>query len=212
MMLFSDRYQAGQELAQKLLSDLPFPLDASWLVLAIPRGGVIIGRRIAEALKIPLDIILSKKIGAPGNPELAVGAVGPIGEPALDEEMIQKLGIGKDYLEKTITEVKKEIILKEKIWREGKPLLNLKQKSVLLVDDGIATGATIQGALEVIRQAEPQKIIVAAPIIAKDALEKLEKLADQVVYLEAPELFFAVGQFYQNFKQTTDQEVKELLL
>jgi len=210
-MLFSDRYQAGQLLAEKLAADLNYSPDASWLVLAIPRGGVIIGHQIAKTLKIPLDIILSKKIGAPQNSELAIGAVGPIGEPSIEEKMVEKLKVDKDYLQGKITEIKKEIIFKEKLWREGKPPLSLAKKIILLVDDGVATGATIQTAIEIIRQAGPQKIIVAVPVIAKDALVKLEKIADEVVYLEAPELFFAVGQFYQNFDQVTDKQVKELL-
>jgi len=210
-MLFSDRYQAGQLLAEKLTAELNVFPDASWLVLAIPRGGVIVGHQIAKNLKIPLDIILSQKIGAPQNPELAIGAVGPMGEPAIDEKMVAKLNVSQKYLQKKIAEIKKEIVFKEKLWRKGKSPLNLTNKTILLVDDGVATGATLQVALEIIRQANPQKIIVATPIISKDALANLAKNADQVVYLEAPELFFAVGQFYQNFDQTTDKEVQELL-
>lgn len=181
------------------------------LILAIPRGGLVIGRQISEKLKIPLDILVTKKIGAPDHPELAIGAVGLLGEPVIDEALAEKTGATQDYLEQTIGKIKKEITLKESQWRAGQKPLLLKGKEVIITDDGVATGSTLQLAIEIARQAEPKRIILAIPVLAKEALSKLEKLADEVIFLEAPELFFAVGQFYQNFDQVTDQEVKELL-
>jgi len=210
--MWQDRIEAGQKLAQKLKEVLGEEKTLSQgLVLAIPRGGVVVGQQIAKALNYPLDVIIVKKIGAPGNPELAVGAVGFVGEPVIDEDLVARLGVEKDYLEKKITEIKNQIIIQGKEWRAGKEQLDLKNKIVVITDDGVATGATVKSAMEIARQANPQKIILAVPVIAKESLNEIENLADEVVYLEVPELFFAVGQFYQNFDQITDEEVKELL-
>ncbi len=210
--MWQDRIEAGQKLAQKLKEVLGEEKTPSQgLVLAIPRGGVVVGQQIAKTLNYPLDVIITKKIGAPGNPELAVGAVGFVGEPVIDEDLVARLGVEKDYLEKKTGEIKNQIIIQEKEWRAGKEPLDLKNKVVVITDDGVATGATVKSAMEIVRQANPQKIILAVPVIAKESLNEIENLADEVVYLEAPELFFAVGQFYQNFDQITDEEVKELL-
>ena len=210
--MWQDRIEAGQKLAQKLKEVLGEEKTLSQgLVLAIPRGGVVVGQQIAKVLNYPLDVIIVKKIGAPGNPELAVGAVGLVGEPVIDEDLVARLEVEKDYLEKKITEIKNQIIIQEKDWRAGKEQLNLKNKVVVITDDGVATGSTVKSAMEIIRQANPQKIILAVPVIAKESLNEIENLTDEVVYLEVPELFFAVGQFYQNFDQITDEEVKELL-
>ena len=210
--MWQDRIEAGQKLAQKLKEVLGEEKTPSQgLVLAIPRGGVVVGQQIAKTLNYPLDVIIVKKIGAPGNPELAVGAVGFIGESVIDEDLVARLGVEKDYLEKKITEIKNQIIIQGKEWRAGKEQLDLKNKIVVITDDGVATGATVKSAMEIARQANPQKIILAVPVIAKESLNEIENLADEMVYLEAPELFFAVGQFYQNFDQITDEEVKELL-
>jgi putative phosphoribosyl transferase len=210
--MWQNRIEAGQKLAQKLKEALGEEKTPSQgLVLAIPRGGVVVGQQIAKALNYPLDVIITKKIGAPGNPELAVGAVGFVGKPVIDEDLVTRLGVEKDYLEEKIAEIKNQILIQEKEWRAGKEPLDLKNKVVVITDDGVATGATVKSAIEIVRQANPQKIILAVPVIAKESLNEIENLADEVVYLEAPELFFAVGQFYQNFDQITDEEVKELL-
>jgi len=210
--MWQDRIEAGQKLAQKLKEVLGEEKTLSQgLVLAIPRGGVVVGQQIAKVLNYLLDVIIVKKIGAPGNPELAVGAVGLVGEPVIDEDLVARLGVEKDYLEKKIAEIKNQIIIQEKEWRAGKEPLDFKNKVVVITDDGVATGATVKAAIEIARQANPQKIILAVPVIAKESLNEIENLADEVVYLEAPELFFAVGQFYQDFEQVTDEEVKELL-
>ena len=211
-MVFSDRYQAGQLLAVKLADTLGSSFNPSEaLILAVPKGGLAIGRPISDKLKIPLDILVTKKIGAPGHPELAIGAIGPLGEPVIDEVLAKKTGATQEYLKQEAGRIKEEITLKESQWRADQKPLILKGKNVIIADDGVATGSTIQSAIEIARQADPKRIILAIPVVAKEALVKLEKLADEVVYLEAPELFFAVGQFYQNFDQLTDQEVKKLL-
>lgn len=202
-MIFKDRAEAGRLLAAKLK-----PVS---LVLAIPRGGVVVGQALAEALNSPLDIILVKKIGAPNNPELAIGAVGAFGEPTIDEELAKKTGADDNYIKNQISKIKIEIQEREKIFRSDKLPLDLKDKIVILTDDGVATGSTIVAAINILRQQNPKRIIVAVPVIARDSLAKIESVADEVVYLEAPEMFFAVGQFYQDFLQITDAEVIQLL-
>lgn len=210
-MIFPNRFEAGKQLADKLLEILDLTSNSSLVVLAIPRGGVIIGSQLASTLKCPLEVIVTKKIGAPGNPELAIGAVGPVGEPVIDENLAARVGADEAYLQSKIANLKSEIAKRIKEYHGDKPVINLKDKLVIITDDGVATGATMKAAIEIVRQENPQKIIVAVPVIAKDALKEIEGLADEVVYLEAPDLFFAVGQFYQEFDQVSDEEVKKLL-
>jgi len=197
----------------KKLAEIPqqeLPRE-SLIILGIPRGGVVVGRQIATRLSSPLDVVVTKKIGAPGNSELAIGAVGALGEPVIDEELAKRVGADETYLQSQIAELRSEVLRRVKEYRGDKPALDLKNKVVIITDDGIATGATIQAAIEILRQENPQKIVVAVPVVAKDALKEIEGLADEVIYLDAPELFFAVGQFYQEFEQVSDEEVKELL-
>lgn len=207
-MTFQNRKQAGQLLAEKFKEHRRFK---NLIVLAIPRGGVVTGKELAGVLGCPLEVIVTKKIGAPGNPELAVGAVGAVGEPVIDEELATRAGADENYLKNQISKIKIEIKRREKEFRGNKPPLNLKGKTAIVVDDGVATGATMAAAVEIIRQQEPKKIIVAVPVIAQDALGKISKLADEVIYLQAPRLFFAVGQFYRDFEQISDEEVVQLL-
>lgn len=210
-MIFPNRFEAGKQLADKLLETLDLTSNSSLVVLAIPRGGVVIGSQLASTLKCPLEVIVTKKIGAPGNPELAIGAVGPVGEPVIDENLAARVGADEAYLQSKIANLKSEIAKRIKEYHGDKPAINLKDKLVIITDDGVATGATMKAAIEIVRQENPQKIMVAVPVIAKDALKEIEGLADEVVYLEAPDLFFAVGQFYQEFDQISDEEVKKLL-
>lgn len=207
-MVFKNREEAGKKLSVKLRA---FQKKKNLIVLAIPRGGLVVGKQLAQALSCPLDIIVTKKIGAPGNPELAIGAVGLMGEPVINEELAHKVGADEEYLQKEIASRQAEIERRIKEYRGGKPAPNLKNKIVIITDDGVATGATMEAAVEVVRQQEPKKIIVAIPIIARDSLKKLEEKADEVIYLDAPLMFFAVGQFYQEFGQVSDKEVKEIL-
>ena len=208
MMIFKNRQEAGKKLTAKLKD---FQDKKNLIVLAIPRGGLAVGKQLAQTLDCSLDIIVTKKIGAPGNPELAIGAVGAIGEPVINEELAQRLGADEKYLQKEIADRQTEVERRIKEYRGERPPLDLKNKTVIITDDGVATGATMEAAVEVIRQQEPKKIIVATPVIARDSLKKLEEKADKVIYLDAPLMFFAVGQFYQEFGQTTDEEVKRLL-
>jgi len=210
-MVFQNRIEAGRQLAAKLRA---YRATKNLIVLAIPCGGVVVGRQLADFLGCPLDVIVTKKIPAPGSPELAIGAVGPAswrGEPVIDEELAAKVGADDQYLKFKIENLKFEVARREKEFRKGKPPLDLKEKIVILTDDGVATGATMAVAIEIVRQQEPKKIIVAVPVIARDSLEKIASLADEVVYLQAPELFFAVGQFYREFEQVSEEIVIKYL-
>jgi putative phosphoribosyl transferase len=209
--VFKNRQEAGRKLAEKIKREIEKLEVKKLLVLAIPRGGVVVGKELADKLKTPLDIIITKKIGAPGNSELAIGAVGPGGEEVVDEGLAAQVGADEEYIKSQKVKIGEEIEKREKELREGKPQLDFKEKMVILTDDGVATGATMLAAIEVLRQHQPKKIIVAVPVIARDTVSKLEKQADAVIYLEAPLMFFAVGQFYQDFPQISDEEVKELL-
>lgn len=205
-MFFQNREQAGTALARKLSS---FRGSKNTLVLAIPRGGVPVAREIAKKLRLPLGVLVTKKIGAPGQEELALGAVGPEGFVVLDEELIERLGIEKNLLEKQIKRAKlkvKKYVSKFKGKKQG-----LKGKTVILVDDGIATGATVAVAIKYLKTKSPKKVVVAIPVAAEESVEKIQNLADEVVVLETPEFFKAVGQFYRYFPQVTDNEVVQLL-
>lgn len=207
-MVFQNRVEAGKKLAPKVEG---YKASKNLVVLAIPRGGVVVGKELSENLCSPLDVIVTKKIGAPGNPELAIGAVGTIGKPVINEELAARVGADEEYIKKQIAKIKKEIKRREKKFRGNRPQLDLKDKVVVLTDDGVATGATMEAAVEVVRQLEPKKIVVAVPVIARDSLARIEAKADEVIYLDAPELFFAVGQFYKEFEQVEDKEVEEIL-
>ena len=210
--MFKNRGEAGKKLGEKILETLEADqIEGEKIVLGIPRGGVVTGKEIARKLEAPLDIIITKKIGAPSNPELAIGAVGPGGEEVIDEKLAKRVGADDDYINNQKSIIKNEIERREKELRGEKPQPDFKNKVVILTDDGVATGATMLAAIEVLRQYHPKKIIVAVPVIARDTLGKIEKQADAVIYLKAPLMFFAVGQFYQDFPQTSDQEVEELL-
>lgn len=208
LMIFKNREEAGKMLAAKLNN---FKEKKNLLILAIPRGGLVVGKELAQGLNCPLEVIVTKKIGAPDNPELAIGAVGAMGVPVINEELANQVGADKSYLQKEIANRQKEVARRIKEYRGEKPLPQLKNKQVIITDDGVATGATMEAAVEVVRQQEPKQIIVAVPVIARDSLKKLEAKADEVIYLEAPLMFFAVGQFYQEFAQIDDKKVKELL-
>jgi len=207
-MLFEDRKEAGKRLAKKLMAEAE---GQEGIVLAIPRGGIVVGKEISQKLNFPLDVLVTKKIPAPQNPELAIGAVGEGGIVFFDENLCQNLCVTPAYKRKIIEEKKKELEDKKNFFRKGKPPLDLKDKTVILTDDGVATGATMLAAVRVVKTQKPKEIIVAVPVVALDTLPKLQAEADKVIYLEAPEMFFAVGQFYEKFNQVTDEEVLKIL-
>jgi putative phosphoribosyl transferase len=205
--LFADRVDAGRRLA----SALKALVDKYAIILAIPRGGVIVGYEIAKTLDLPLDVIIPRKIGAPGNPELAIGAITEDGTVLLDNKLIQYLQVSKEYIEKESKTQKLEIQRRMKLYRGDIPYPSLKNREVILVDDGIATGSTMKAALASVRKRGAKTVVIAIPVGPPSTIRELEKEADRVVCLHTPESFYAIGQFYENFTQTQDEEVTRLL-
>lgn len=196
--MFRNRSEGGEKLAV-LLDD--FKKKEGVIVLAIPRGGVVTGRIVADALHAPLDVIITKKIGAPGNPEYAVGAVGPKGRVYLTGAE----QVPEDYIEEERQRLKKAIEERYRKFRGDKPLPDLKDRIVILVDDGLATGSTMMAAVNFVSQESPKKIIVAVPVAPKDTIEMLKQHAE-VVCAHIPDMFYAIGSFYDNFSQVSDEE------
>jgi predicted phosphoribosyltransferase len=207
MAYFSDRVDAGKRLAVTL-KKLTFHKG---IVLAIPRGGVVVGFEIAQALNLPLDVIIPRKIGAPYNPELAIGAMTEDGTTILDANLIAYLGVDKDYLEEESRRQKQEIERRLKVYRQDTPYPTLKGLDVIIVDDGIATGSTMKAALASVKNQGAASVTIAVPVGPPSTIHELEKQANHVVCLFKPELFQAIGQFYADFSQTSDQEVIQLL-
>lgn len=207
-MLFQDRREAGKALAQELAALKGKP---GLLVLGIPRGGVVVGHEIARALDAPLDVYITRKIGAPHNPELAIGAVASDGTLLIDHQLAKRLGVPQDYLDQEAERQKREIERRLAEYRGDRPPPELKDKVIVLADDGVATGATTLATIRAIRAQEPAELILAVPVGPRDSIETLRQEVDRLVCLHAPEIFWAVGAFYNVFDQTTDAEVKSLL-
>jgi putative phosphoribosyl transferase len=206
MSLFKNRAEAGKELA-KLIKKV----SKSTIVLAVPRGGVVVGYEVAKKLKVPLDIIATKKIGAPANPELAIGAVAEDGTYIIDEQIAQQVYVPKGYIEEEVKRMKEEIQRRLVRYRGEVPYPELESRDVVVIDDGVATGSTLKAALRLLRRRRARSITVGVPVGPPDTIVELEKLADRVVCLHTPSMFYAIGQFYEDFSQTSDEEVAELL-
>jgi len=205
-VIFADRREAGDRLAEALT---PLAGTAA-VVLAIPRGGVVVGRVVADRLGVPLDVVIPRKVGAPNNPELGLGAVAP-GVRVLDERLIAELGVTEEYLEREIEAQEREIARREAAYRKGRPPVEVEQKVAIVVDDGVATGGTAAAACRWARQAGAMRVILAVPVAPRQARAMLEREADQVLFLATPDPFFAVGQWYHDFDQVSDAEVVSLL-
>lgn len=204
-MPFQDREEAGSKLALRLKR------YKNALILALPRGGVPVGAKIAKLLKIPLDIIITRKIGAPDNPELAIGAIAEGNIFYLDRLAILKLKVSKDKIEEIAKNEIIEMHRRKKEYRGNQPLPEIKDETIILVDDGIATGATIRAAILAIQKQKPAKLIVAVPVCSPEVFKDIKPLVDEIICLETPDSFNAVGAHYQSFPQITDAEVKSLL-
>lgn len=205
-MPFKNREEAGMRLAEKLLA---YKDNTDVVVVALPRGGVVLGRVIADALYAPLDIVVPRKIGAPDNEEYAIGALTEDGEVVWNE--FEKQRYGEEILAIIVKKERKEARRRLATYRKGLPPRILKDRIVILVDDGVATGYTIRSAIKTIRKESPQKIVVALPGGPEDTVTTLRSEVDDVVALEIPSFFAAVGQLYQEFPQTTDDEVTTML-
>lgn len=205
--MFENRAEAGRILAKKLL---PFKGEDT-VVLAIPRGGVVIGRVIADYLECPLDVLIVKKLRAPDNPELAIGAVVSGGVVYWDKGLIKALQVDEDYKNKELRIKKLELEEREKYLKREGGKINLFDKTVVLTDDGIATGATVLVAITAVRTFRPKKVVLAVPVIAENSLNEVRMEVDDLIYIETPSDFHAVGQFYKIFDQISDEEVKLLI-
>lgn len=206
-MIFQSREDAGTQLGNALQKYN----TKDTVVLGIPRGGVVIAAQVADALGAPLDVIIPRKLGAPHNPEVAIGAVTQDGTVITDEIMVRRLGLSDVQIDSLAGEVLQEIERRVQTYRNGKRGLNLKGKTVIVVDDGIATGFTVQAALQSVRSSGSKKLVLAVPVAPADTVGMLREKVDELVCLHAPEIFYAVGQFYRDFDQTSDREVVELL-
>lgn len=206
--MFKDRGDAGVQLVHRLKE---YKDRKGVLVLALPRGGVATGYEIAHYLNVPLDIIIVRKIGFPGQPEFGIGAVSETGTVVLNELTISAYGVAKDYIENEISGQKEEISRRVKLYRKGKELPDLKGKIVILVDDGVATGATMKAAIVTLKEEKLDKLIVALPVGHPDVADEIEKMVDEFICIETPLDFMAVGAYYHDFTQVSDAEVIELL-
>jgi putative phosphoribosyl transferase len=207
MAYFIDRVDAGKRLAEAL-ADFH---GKNAVVLAIPRGGVVVGYEIAAALVLPLDVIIPHKLGAPENPELAIGAVAEDGSMVLDDNLVAYLGVCKGYIEEESSRQRAEIQRRMTLYREGGEAVDVKGKQVIIVDDGIATGSTMKAALESVKNSGAKSVTVAVPVGPPHTIQELNRLSNRVVCLYMPEDFQAIGQFYEDFSQTSDDEVIRLL-
>lgn len=205
--MFTDRREAARALARKL-SAYASRKDA--VILAVPRGGLALGAVLAEELELPLDIILTKKIGHPRNPEFAIGAVSLTGA-AVDSALIERDGITAEYVGSMIERIRESLWQRYRLYRGTSRPLSVAGKTVILTDDGAATGHTLLAAIELLRRDKAARIVVAIPVAPPDALALLQRSADETVCLEVPEDFSAIGEFYRSFAQVSDEEALELL-
>lgn len=205
--VFRDRCAAGRELAAALV---PLGLENP-IVLGLPRGGVPVAYEVAHLLSAPLDVLVVRKVGAPDQPELAIGAVGAAGVVVADEATMALVGVGPDEFAALARHEQAEVERRDRLFREGLPPLDLRGRHAILVDDGLATGATMRAAVEVARKLGAAEVVVAVPVGAPEACAKLAERADRVVCLFEPDAFVAVGYWYEDFAQTDDAEVRRLL-
>src|SRR5262245_33164526 len=207
-MRFKDRVEAGRQLAGVLVQ---YANRHDVVVLALPRGGVPVAFEVAQALRAPLDVFLVRKLGVPGHPEFAMGAIASGGVRVLSEDVIEQLGIPASAVEQVAVRERLELERRDRLYRGDRQLPSLRDRTVILVDDGLATGASMEAAIEAVRVHGPTRVVVAAPACAKDSAARLKRLADEVVCARTPEPFQAVGLWYERFGQTTDDEVIAIL-
>lgn len=207
-MRFKDRIDAGQRLASELSS---YSGEMDLLVLGLARGGVPVAAEVARALNAELDVLLVRKLGLPWQPELAAGAIAFWDTCVFNDDIIRSSGLSEGDLKRVIETQQRELQRREKRYRSDRPPLRIKGRHVIVVDDGLATGATMTAALTALQSLQPSRVTVAVPVAAPETLERIEYLADDIVCLQTPEDLFAVGAWYQDFTQVEDEEVIRLL-
>lgn len=207
-MLFKDRTAAGQFLAGQLASYANRP---EVIVLGLPRGGVPVAFEVAKALNANFDVFLVRKLGVPGQEELAMGAIASGGVRVLNQAVVRSLRISTQTIDKVTHKEQQELARREQLYRDGQPEPTLENRTVILVDDGLATGATMRAAVMALREQHPAQIVVAVPISAPETCDQLKETVDDILCAMTPQPFQSVGVWYENFSQTTDQEVRRLL-
>jgi len=206
--VYRDRADAGRRLAEELA---PYAGCADLLILALPRGGVPVAFEVARALEAPLDVFLVRKLGVPGHEELAMGAIASGGMRLLNKDVVRALRISPDVIDQVAAVERVELERREREYRDDRPPPDVRGKTVILIDDGLATGASMRAAVAALRQRHPARIVVAVPIAAPATCAEFQGEVDEVVCARTPEPFYAVGLCYEDFAQTTDEEVRELL-
>jgi putative phosphoribosyl transferase len=207
-VIFEDRAEAGAFLATKLMHYAHRP---DVLVLGLPRGGVPVAYPIAQALEASLDVFVVRKLGVPGQDELAMGAIAMGGVAILNHELVEQMTISRAAIEAIVAQEKMELTRRERLYRRNRPPLHIQDQNVILVDDGLATGASMWAAVVALRKLEPAKIVVAVPVASKQTCDVFQDKVDEIVCGITPDPFLAVGVWYKNFSQTTDDEVRALL-
>jgi len=207
-MIYRDRVDAGKQLAKRL-TDFAGRNDV--LVLALPRGGVPVAYEVAKALQVPMDIFLVRKLGVPGHEELAMGAISTGGVRVLNDDIVSYLRIPRDVIDAVAAGELKELERREREYRGDRPEPDVRGKTVILIDDGLATGSTMRAAAAALRQQNPTRIIVAVPVSAPQTCDEYRMGVDEIICARTPEPFFGVGMWYEDFSQTTDDEVRDLL-
>ncbi|HLP90308.1 MAG TPA: phosphoribosyltransferase [Nostocaceae cyanobacterium] len=207
-MLFKDRKMAGQYLAAELLN---YAHDPDVLVLGLPRGGIPVAFEVARAINAPLDVIVVRKLGLPEQPELAIGAIASGGVRIINQQIVREAAVSENAIARIALQEERELERREVEYRDERPFPDVHGKTVILVDDGIATGATMWAAVAALKQRQAAKIVIAVPVAASETYQNLTSVVDEIVCLAQPEPFYSVGLWYEEFPQTTDEEVRQVL-
>lgn len=207
-MIFRDRSDAGRRLASHLVT---YAHRDDILVLALPRGGVPVAFEVARKLEAPLDVFVVRKLGVPGHEELAMGAIASGGVLVLNEDVVANLQIPEGVIQQVAAKEREELDRREHAYRNGRPAPQIPGRRVILIDDGLATGASMHSAVKGLRKQTPERVVIAVPVAARQTIEKLRPQVDDLVCVAVPEPFYGVGQWYEDFRQTSDDEVRDLL-